>query len=288
MTLFVLVAAALALLAAGVVLFGPRRQAMSQAASQSRTSAEVLRQQLAEIELDRARGLLDEREFAQLRDDLQRRLLDDVAPQAPAAPRVAQSRRALALSAAALPLAAALLYLHFGQPQLLREAGAPASAATDAAAAGNGDPMLARLEAHVAAEPNDARAWVMLGRARMQADQFEPAAAAYRRALDASPKVARDPLVWCEYADALGMAQGGRLAGRPREMIDRALALDAAHPRALEMAGSAAYEAGEFRAAAAYWQRLLPLLPQGSAEQAQLGAAIARAEQRARFALPSS
>jgi cytochrome c-type biogenesis protein CcmH len=82
--------------------------------------------------------------------------------------------------------------------------------------------------------------------------------------------------------------QGGRLAGKPHELIDRALALDAAHPRALEMAGSAAYEAGDFRGAARHWKQLLTLLPANSTEHAQLAAAIARAEQRAKFTLPSS
>ncbi|MCK6428204.1 MAG: c-type cytochrome biogenesis protein CcmI, partial [Burkholderiaceae bacterium] len=147
---------------------------------------------------------------------------------------------------------------------------------------------LAELEAHLARTPRDARAWVMLARLRMQADLFAPAADAYARAVAVSPKVAADPGVWCEYADALGMAQGGSLAGRPRELIDHALALDAAHPRALEMAGSAAYEARDFRAAAGYWRRLLAQLAPGTPEHAQLAAAIERAELRARFSLPSS
>jgi cytochrome c-type biogenesis protein CcmH len=189
--------------------------------------------------------------------------------------------------ASALPVAAALLYLQFGHPQLV---GAPGERPPTASEAGGSDvdSLLIQLEAHVAASPNDARAWVMLARSRMQRDQFEPAAVAYERALAASAKVARDPLVWCEYADALGMAQGGRLAGKPRETIEKALALDAAHPRALEMAGSAAYEAGDFRGAARYWQQLLVQLPANSSERAELAAAIARAEQRAKFSLPAS
>ena len=72
------------------------------------------------------------------------------------------------------------------------------------------------------------------------------------------------PAVWCEYADALGMAQGGRLEGRPRELIERALALNPAHPKALEMAGSAAYERGDFAAAARHWKALLAQLAAGS------------------------
>lgn len=288
MTAFVVAAVALTLLACGAVLFGPRllRQA-GRGASQSRSSAAVLRQQLAELEGERLRGLLDEAEFARQRDELQRRLLAEAAPTASAAPGVAQPNRALLVCAAVLPVAAALLYLQFGHPQLIgAPAAPPPAAATDAADGADG--MLMQLEAHVAASPADARAWVMLARLRMQRDQFAPAAVAYERALAASAKVARDPLVWCEYADAVGMAQGGRLAGRPRELIDKALALDAAHPRALEMAGSAAYEAGDFRAAARYWQQLLALLPADSREHAELAAAIARAEQRARFSLPAS
>ena len=88
---------------------------------------------------------------------------------------------------------------------------------------------------------------MLLARLDFAADRFADAAAAYERALAASPKVARDPAIWCEYADALGMAQGGSLAGRPRELVMRALAQNPAHPKALEMAGSAAYEARRIR-----------------------------------------
>jgi cytochrome c-type biogenesis protein CcmH len=289
MTAFVAAAVALTLLAAGAVLYGPRLlRPATGGASRARSNVEVLRQQLAELEGERLRGLLDEAEFARLREELQRRLLSEAAPAAGVMPGKARPRRALLAYAAALPVAAALLYLQFGHPQLIGATVAPQPPTVPDGAGRGADALLMQLEAHVAASPDDARAWVMLARLRMQRDQFEPAAAAYERALAASAKVARDPLVWCEYADALGMAQGGRLAGKPRELIDRALALDAAHPRALEMAGSAAYEAGDFRGAARYWQQLLALLPAESGERAELAAAIARAEQRAKFSLPAS
>ena len=288
MTAFVAAAALLTLFAVGAVLFGPRLQRRhGGGVSQAASSAAVLRQQLAELERERGHGRLDEVEYGRLRDDLQRRLLSEAeAPTSPQASGSAPPRGAVFVVAAALPLAAALLYQQFGHPQLL---GAPAAIPLTAGVTEpSDDESLRRLEAHLAAAPSDSRAWVMLARARMQQDQFALAAAAYQRALDGSAKVARDPLVWCEYADALGMAQGGRLAGRPRELIETALSLDAAHPRALEMAGSAAYEAGDFRAAARFWRQLLARLPAESNEHMQLAAAIARAEQRAKFSLPTS
>ena len=107
---------------------------------------------------------------------------------------------------------------------------------------------------------------------------FTEAAAAYASALAATPTVGKDPGVWCEYADALGMAQGGTLAGRPRELVAQALAQDPAHPRALEMAGSAAFEERDYAAAARHWRTLLAQLPPASAEHRELAAAVARAD----------
>lgn len=136
------------------------------------------------------------------------------------------------------------------------------------------------------AAPGDGRAWVLQGYRDAEAGRWEQAANAFEQAVKLSRKVAADPAVWCEWADALGMAQGRTLAGRPTELIERALALNASHPKALEMAGSAAYERGDFRRAAAYWQTLLVQLPEGSVERPELAKAVQRAERLAATSLP--
>jgi cytochrome c-type biogenesis protein CcmH len=128
--------------------------------------------------------------------------------------------------------------------------------------------------------PQDGRAWVLEARRHMEANRFGEAASAYEKGLAASRKVAGDPLVWCELADALGMAQGGSLAGRPAELVQKALTLGPTHPRALEMAGSAAVEARDYRRAILYWEQLLAQLPPGTGEHAELSAAIARTRAR--------
>ena len=137
------------------------------------------------------------------------------------------------------------------------------------------------LVRHLARNARDGRAWVLLARIDFEADRFTEAADAYAKALAASPKVAADPGVWCEYADALGMAQGGTLAGKPRELIERALALAPGHPKALEMAGSAAYEQREYGVAAQYWSTLLARIPAGTPAHRELAAAVARAQRLA-------
>jgi cytochrome c-type biogenesis protein CcmH len=197
-------------------------------------------------------------------------------------------RRALSLTA--LAALAGALYLWLGDPAALDPSRAALSAqlrnpdaALDPAAT---EHVLAELQQHLKRQPGDARAWVMKARMDMQAQRYELAAAGFERALEGKSKTADDAGVWVEYAEARGMQQGGTLAGAPRELVHKALSLDPEHPQALDLAGSAAWEAGEFAPAATYWKRLLVQIPGGDPRHVQLSSAIQRAEQRARFALP--
>jgi cytochrome c-type biogenesis protein CcmH len=135
-------------------------------------------------------------------------------------------------------------------------------------------------------EPRDGRGWALQAYVELEAERYAEAAAAFEKAVAASRKVAGDAGVWCDWADALAMAQAGSLAGRPTELIARALTLRPGHPKALEMAGSAAYERRDFASAASYWRQLLPQLADGSQAQEALKAAIARAERLAAVSLP--
>lgn len=141
--------------------------------------------------------------------------------------------------------------------------------------------LLPELAAHLEKHPRDARAWAIAARLKFLRADYAGAGAAYAHAVELPGKVARDPLVWCEYADALAMAGGGKLAGKPRELIEHALALDAKHPRALEMAGSAEIEAGNYAGALRYWEELLAILPADSPARAELARAVERTRMRA-------
>lgn len=144
------------------------------------------------------------------------------------------------------------------------------------------------LQGHLKKQPGDPRALVLKARLDMQAERFEPAVVAFQGALAGRSKVVNDAGVWVEYAEAVGMAQGRTLAGEPQRLVLKALELDGRHPQALDLAGSAAWETGDFAGAVAYWKRLLVLLPPGSPRHAPLQTAIERAEKQSRFALPAA
>src|SRR5436190_24120231 len=80
----------------------------------------VYRDQLEEIERDRAAGLIGEREAEAARVEVSRRLIGAADAQGPSPSAGAPSRRRAAALAAliALPLGAAGLYLHLGSPDL--------------------------------------------------------------------------------------------------------------------------------------------------------------------------
>jgi cytochrome c-type biogenesis protein CcmH len=194
-------------------------------------------------------------------------------------PRGAHIRRVASAGVLLLAAVAALAYLHFGTPTGVEPA-------PDGSVSGEGA-YIARLEAHLRSQPRDGRGWVLLARSYFEDDRYADAAAAFERAMAASPKVGRDPAVLCEYADALGIAQGS-LDGRPTELITQALSIDPLHPVALEMAGSAAFEKGRYADAAKHWKLLLAALAPQSERYRELAAAIVRAERKAAVSLPAS
>ena len=83
----------------------------------SDTNVAIYRDQLRELEADRAAGTLADADSQSSRLELEARLLEDVVPEA--APTRGASRTLLAGIALAVPLCAAALYLAVGSPQAI-------------------------------------------------------------------------------------------------------------------------------------------------------------------------
>jgi len=271
----VIAAAMTAVALAFVLPFLLAQRSPSSPRRHARLVAAIYRSHLAELEREHGAGRMTDGEYAQSRVEIERRLLGD-GDDADFAPPARAPRGAVIAIVVALPAFAFGLYALFGDSGALGRASSAELAAVNPA---SGAPVRREdLVRHLARNARDGRGWVLLARIDFAADRFSAAAESYRKALVSSPKIAADAGIWCEYADALGMAQGGVLAGLPREHVMHALALDPGHPKALEMAGSAAFEQGEFAASARYWRMLLAQLPERSAEHRDLSAAIARVE----------
>lgn len=231
----------------------------------------VYRDQLKELEADLRNGIVSEEQYAQDRDDIERRLLDDTtnnpASTKSAAKVTALTRQHAYMIGIGLALVAVIFYLQVGTPAGITNATTMTTAPPGPAAA-SGQPTQAQIEERVAAlaqrlkaNPSDAQGWTMLARSYSSMERYGEAAGAYAKATELTPDNAD---LWVDYAFAAAMANGRSLKGQPMEFVTRALKLDPDNAKALGLAANAAFEAKEYQQAIDYWQSLAKQVPPNS------------------------
>lgn len=257
-----------------------------------RSNLEIYKDQLLELEADLNNGILSQEQFEQGQLELERRLLEDVAPEAgqkPVKDDRGEGRGAAVTVMLLVPLLAVFIYLIEGTPAALSP-----DKITVAEQAGKGpahavtmeqiESMVQGLAARLQNNPQDADGWRMLGRSYVALGRYEDAIGALDKAVAMIPN---DPDLLADYADALAMTSGQTLEGKPMEMVKRALKLDPNHEKSLWLAGTAAYNEGDYPGAVAYWNRLLKQMTPGSKESQQVMSIIAEAQDLASGKTPS-
>lgn len=236
----------------------------------------VYRDQLLELEADLKNGIVSQDQYAQDRDEIERRLLEDTT--VAAEPRKsttapAASRNTAYAIAFGLPLAAVLLYFPIGNRQAITGPTTTSARTPASAPAANDEPTQAQIEARVAAlakrlqaNPSDVDGWIMLARSYASMERFAEAAGAYAKATELKSD---DADLWADYAFVSAMASGRSFEGRTMDIINQALRVDPDNAKALQLAGSAAFQAKDYKKAIAYWERVLSRAPADS-EVAQL------------------
>lgn len=73
-----------------------------------------------------------------------------------------------------------------------------------------------------------------------------------------------DPQPLVDYADVMAMANGGRLLGKPEQLVAHALRADPNNAKALALAGTVAFDKQDFALAIKYWERLRNSMPKDS------------------------
>lgn len=231
---------------------------------------------LEALEAAHRTGVLDAEEYARKRAQIG-------AGPAPATP--APARGLSLLLALLLPLGAFGLYRQIGDTRALDPTlMAAAAVATGAGADGAGAPAqgpdmeqaIAGLAAKMAQNPDDLDGWLLLGRAYKQLERFAEARDALAKAIALAPD---EPEVMVEYGEALAMAAPDRrIAGESRALLEKALAANPQHQRALWLLGISDAQAGDAAGAVRRWETLLPLLPPDSEVAKSVAEQIAQAK----------
>ncbi len=229
-----LVVAAVITTATVWILLRPLLASRTSSSTSGNTNVEAIRIELAEARRDQRLGLMSEPGLVEAEQELASRVLAEEAMEL--SPRAPRAKITAILLGVALPLLAIAGYATVGTPagivpELARSAptGTPVNAEQQMA-------ELFRLaEERLKTEPNDAKGWALLARAKASVGMFDGAMLAYEKAVALTPT---ESDLWADYADAAAGMSQGRLEGKSIELVTKALSLDSKNPKALLLRGT--------------------------------------------------
>ncbi|MDI3515068.1 MAG: c-type cytochrome biogenesis protein CcmI [Gammaproteobacteria bacterium] len=272
-----LLAGALLLILPPLLGVGARRR--REAARQSTMALTVLREQLAELDAELASGQIDAASHAKSREELERRALEEgeAAAEAAEAADVRPSRGWAIGMALTVPALAIAGYLMIGEPDALDPKNIEGQQGFTREQV---EEMVGTLVQRLEQEPENAEGWSMLARTYMVLQDYPKAAAAYARLDKLTPN---DPDVLSDWADATAAIHDS-VVGEAEALAKRALEAAPTHPKALALAGTAAYQRDDFAGAAALWERILAQIPPG--DQVAQGVRASINDARAKAGMP--
>ncbi len=222
----------------------------------------VYRDQLEEIARDRATGQIGEVEAQAAKVEVSRRLIgaaDALAarPRPLAAGDATWHRRLVAVIAlVALPLGAGGLYLKVGSPQL---PGQPLSARAADVQDQSIDHLVAQVEAHLQANPEDTRGWEVIAPVYLRLGRFDDAVKARRTLLRLGGETAERQ---ADLGEALVGTANGIVTADAKAAFERAVALDAHIVKGQYFLGLAAEQDGRKTDAVSIWSAMLAGAPE--------------------------
>jgi cytochrome c-type biogenesis protein CcmH len=263
--------------------------------------AQIFKAQLADLELERSRGLITEEEFAQAHDEMARRLLEDTSsPSEPvpkevsvqSAPKVYRYKWLMVSLSVFLFVASLGLYLAIGQPEALDPKvlaeGTSHEEQFNAAQHAKSPEMLAKMakemQERLEKEPNSVEAWTLLARVQRARENFAEANEAYKKSLSLSS----NDDVAIERAEVLAMLNQGRFEGESMQIIESVLKADPDQANALLLGGSAAFSQGKYPLALERWTRVRKQLDPNSSEAQSVDQVIALTQEKLGIKPPPS
>lgn len=235
---------------------------------------EVYRDQLDEIERDRAANLIGEAEAEAARVEVSRRLIaaaDAAEFSRPTGSPLLRRRAAAVAGLVLVPVGAIALYLALGSPQM---PGEPLQARLSAV---HNDrsiaSMVAQVEAHLAQNPNDARGYTVLAPVYLELGRLDDAVNARHKVLALAGETADRQ---ADLGEALTAAAKGIVTAEAKNAFERAVALNASEPKARFYLGVAAVQDGDRAKAMSIWQDMLKSAPSDAPWAAVVQQALAQ------------
>jgi cytochrome c-type biogenesis protein CcmH len=224
----------------------------------------VYRDQLNEIDRDRAAGLIATPEAEAAKVEVSRRLIAaaDAAAVEKSKPDISPLRRRRVTAIAALvllPVGAVALYLMLGSPQM---PGEPLAARLREPEQNRSiESLIAQVEDRLQKNPADGRAWEVLAPVYMRLGRFDEAVRAWGHVITLNGSTAARE---ANYGEAEVAAANGVVTADAKDAFERALKLDPKDVMARFYMGMAADQDGRRADAEKIWNDLLSDAPPGA------------------------
>lgn len=243
--IFWTIAGAMTLVALATLLLPLFRRKQSVELDRRQQNIAIYRHRMEELKSDVSAGVLSPEDASSAREELVRRLPQDLVLQDAKVSTATRKNRWLTLALAILlPLLGVALYVSGGGIQRLR-----ISHNTHKL-----QDVAHQLAQKLEANPRSMQGWVLLGKMRMSLGYYGKAASAYAQAEAYSPHPSARIL--SRQAQALGMAADGDFRGKPSQLLERALNIDPSNTEALWLSGVAAEESNAPGRALSYWKQI--------------------------------
>lgn len=238
----------------------------------------VYKDQLAELEADLKNGAITQEQFEQAQSDLERSLLKDVEEESDAKPVSTNSGKYAAIVVGiTIPLVAIGMYAKMGEGEKGFDPENFRPGMTTQGHEGTLEEQVRKLQDNVQENPDDLEGWVMLARSYYFLKQYQAASEAFARTVAMTGE--QNPGLLADYADALAMATGRTMSGKPYDLVKKALSIDPNHQKSLWLAATATYQSKDYKTTLEYWLTLRSQFEVGSDNYVQMTRNIAEVKQ---------
>ncbi|MEA3303435.1 MAG: c-type cytochrome biogenesis protein CcmI, partial [Pseudomonadota bacterium] len=288
MTIFWIITASMLLAALAGLAWPLLRKPAGVGIDRNQQNIAIARERLSALEADNKAAEISDEEYQQVKTEVEKTLADELQSEG-AEQKSSATAGALGVAAIGvlLPVLTLGLYFAIGSPQLINGATAQQSADSghDGAGQQSVEQMVQSLAERLKQEPENAEGWFLLGRSLMSMGKYGDAAKAFEVVDKLQPD---NPPVMLALANAVAMAQNGKIGGRPEQLVNRALELDPTSTTALWLAGIAAEERGDYKLALVHWGKAEPTLKPADQQElrARMQAAATKAGVKLEFAQP--
>ena len=275
-----LIPAFLLLILVLVLLFRPFIfPAKNKATSRRQMNAAIYREELDKLEAEHTAGVITSVDYEIAHAEMRQRLFQDTIEEDDREVAGSVKKTAIGLGIFVV-LLSSVLYFSLGDVVRVAQRNSEKPLTQEGV-----EKMVAEFAIKMEKDPSNFKGWAMLARSYRILGRDQDAAKAYARAGDF---VNSDPQLLADYADVLASNANGSFAGKPLQLINKALQLDPNNLMALWLSGTAAYNSGNYKAAVQTWEKLAQQIPPNTDEARGIQESIAQARAKGGITAPAA